>query len=87
MANQRGIPETASCQFFVVLKSQPFLDGNHTVFGRLISEPVALDSFVPTMKIGKEKKEEPIMTANPTLIKKARVIRSRDHDYVPKKIK
>lgn len=53
MAHTRGIvsmartamPNTANAQFFIVLKSSPFLDGQYTVWGRVIDGMEHVDNI------------------------------------------
>ena len=47
MARQRDF-DSASCQFFLVQKAAPFLDGNYAAFGRVVRGLEALDSLCDT---------------------------------------
>jgi cyclophilin family peptidyl-prolyl cis-trans isomerase len=47
MARQRDF-DTASCQFFLVQKAAPFLDGNYAAFGRIVRGLDVLDKLCDT---------------------------------------
>jgi len=47
MARQRDF-DTASCQFFLVQKAAPFLDGNYAAFGRIVRGLDVLDTLCDT---------------------------------------
>ena len=82
MANQNS-PNSASSQFFLALTPQPFLNENHTVFGRVIEGLSVMADLTVNFEEDDKGKEEPIDGAIPSLILSAKVIRKRDHDYQP----
>ncbi len=86
MSNVEGVPNSAGSQFFVTAVPVPFLDGHHTVFGRVISDTRVLDQLQPTFTIDDKGKEEPIVSAIPDSIIRARVLRKRDHEYLPRRV-
>lgn len=71
--------DTGGSQFFLTFMATPHLDAKHTAFGRVIDGKEV---------IGKLKKVDPQrpMGVSPSTIKSAKVIRKRDHAYVPKKV-
>lgn len=87
MANT-GEPNSGSSQFFLTTVPVPGLDGKHTVFGRVLSGMDVVDKINVTFTAGTE--EQPsaeIPGAVQDKILSTRVIRKRDHDYKPNKIK
>ena len=85
MANQNS-PNTASSQFFLSLTPQPFLNENHTVFGRVIEGLDVMADLTVNFETGEKGKDEPIEDAIPSMIFSVKVIRKRDHDYQPIKV-
>jgi cyclophilin family peptidyl-prolyl cis-trans isomerase len=53
-----GHPDSASSQFFIVVKDSPFLDGQYSVFGEVISGMDVADKIVDAGK-GKENPDDP----------------------------
>jgi len=55
-------PNTNGSQFFVVTaQATPWLDGKHTVFGRVTSGMEAVDSIEQTATDGQDKPLEPVV--------------------------
>jgi len=73
--------DTGGSQFFINFVPSRSLDGRHTVFGRVIK------GFDVLSRIRKRDPEDPNHpnADNPEKIVQMKVIRKRDHDYVPKK--
>ena len=73
--------DTGGSQFFINFVPSRGLDGRHTVFGRVIK------GFDVLSRIRKRDPEDPNHpnADNPEKIVQMKVIRKRDHDYVPKK--
>ena len=72
--------DTGGSQFFLTFLPTPFLNGKHTVFGRVIE---GLDV------LAKIQRRDPSSTEplpEPDRIIKAVVVRKRDHEYAPKKV-
>ena len=85
MANT-GKPNSGAAEFFINLIGTPFLDGRHTVFGRVIEGESTYQSLTRTHRVSeKEDEHEPIDTALPDSIISAKVLRKRPHEYVPVK--
>lgn len=61
-------PNSASCQFFVMHKNAPHLDGNYTAFGKLIEGLDAVELIVNTQRDGRDR------PSTKQYIKKATVI-------------
>jgi len=83
-------PNSGGSQFFITYEPTVFLDGRHTVFGRVIQGMENAGRLQPTHKMKEEKdkppEEVPIETATPDRILTAKVIRKRDHEYRPNKV-
>lgn len=71
---------TGGSQFFITFVPTPHLNGRHTVFGRVISGMEVLPEIV------RVDPESPKAGSERTTIKKATVIRKRDHEYKPNKV-
>lgn len=69
---------TGGSQFFFNFVATPHLNGQHTVFGRIVE---GMENLTLILKHDPQKPNEPS-----TKIVKAEVIRKRDHDYVPNKV-
>jgi cyclophilin family peptidyl-prolyl cis-trans isomerase len=65
MAN-RG-PNTNGSQFFIVHKDAKFLDGKHSVFGRITSGMEVLDAIANTPKNMQDKPLEDVIIASVTV--------------------
>jgi cyclophilin family peptidyl-prolyl cis-trans isomerase len=78
-------PDSNGSQFFINLTPTPWLDGKHTVFGRVI-EGLDLLAKIQRTHISSEEGEKPIPGVVPDKILKAVVVRKRDHAYEPKKL-
>ena len=87
MATIPGVPNSGSSQFFICFAPQTMLDGHHTVFGRVISDMKVLDDLAITVKTDAEGQEELLEDVMPDQIKSARVLRKRDHEYEPVRVK
>ena len=85
MANQNS-PDTASSQFILSLTPQPFLNDNHTVFGRVIEGLPAMANLTVNFQEDDKGKEEQIEGSIPSMILSAKVLRKRDHEYRPTKV-
>lgn len=71
--------DTGGSQFFLTFVPTPFLDGRHTVFGRVIEGMEVLN------KLQRRDPKNP-NPPEPDKILNAEVLRRRDHPYVPKKV-
>ena len=69
--------DTGGSQFFLTFIRTAHLDGKHTAFGYVV------DGFDVLGKI--QKTNEPKKKVEPDIIRKATVLRKRDHEYVPEK--
>ena len=70
---------TGGSQFFINFVATPHLNGKHTVFGRVIEGMEVLPNFLRTTP------DDP--KGEPTQILKAEVLRKRDHEYRPTKVR
>jgi cyclophilin family peptidyl-prolyl cis-trans isomerase len=71
--------DTGGSQFFITFVPTPHLDGEHTVFGRVIE---GLDVLAKIQRIDPDAANKPQADKMVTV----EVIRKRDHDYVPTKV-
>jgi cyclophilin family peptidyl-prolyl cis-trans isomerase len=78
--------DSGGSQFFLTFKRTDFLDGKHTVFGRVLSGWDVLDSLTRTQASQPDGREIPIPDVEKDKITKAEIIRKRDHEYKPKKV-
>jgi peptidylprolyl isomerase/peptidyl-prolyl cis-trans isomerase B (cyclophilin B) len=77
----KGTPRnTGGSQFFLTFLPTPMLNGEHTVFGRVIE---GLDVLPKLQRIDPE---DTSFRPNPDKIIKATVIRKREHEYKPNKV-
>ncbi len=78
MAKQRE-PDTGGSQFYLVFTraSTEHLDGQHTVFGRILDGMDVVDQLV------RIDPSQPAPGVEPDRIESATVVRKRDHDYTP----
>jgi len=75
-------PNSGNERFFLCIQPVPFLDGKHTVFGRIVEGLDVLDNITRTHKLNEEDKPEPIPEVRYDLIVKATVLRKRpDSEY------
>ncbi len=72
---------TGGSQFFLTFVPRPDLNGRYTVFGRIIEGM----ELLPTIQ--KVDPRDTKSAVEPTRIVKAEVIRKRDHEYRPNKVK
>jgi cyclophilin family peptidyl-prolyl cis-trans isomerase len=71
---------TGGSQFFLTFRRTPHLDGQHTVFGRVVE---GLDVLAKLQRRDPEAQGQP----QPDRITAATVVRKRDHAYTPTKVK
>lgn len=71
---------TGGSQFFLTFRPTEHLDGQHTVFGRVIEGFEVLPKLTRTQS----PEGQPIPGLTPDTIVKAKVLRKRDHAYEPK---
>ena len=72
-------PNTGGSQFFLTFLPTDYLNGRHTVFGRVV------DGFDVLHKLQRRNPESP-NPPNPDKIVEAKVLKKRNHPYVPKKV-
>lgn len=87
--DQQGIviPNSRSSTFFIPLVPITELDGQHTVFGRVISNIEVIDKIQPNIKTSPDDgTETPVEQPGFTKILKATVLRKRDREYVPNRV-
>ncbi|MDO4558675.1 MAG: peptidylprolyl isomerase, partial [Planctomycetia bacterium] len=74
-------PDTEGSQFFLCFVPARFLDGNYTAFGRVVE---GMDVLAKIQKIDPE---SPDPTVVPDTIRKAEVLRKRNHPYTFEKLR
>ena len=83
-------PDSGGSQFFITYEPTVFLDGRHTVFGRVIKGMENAGRLLPTHETKEEKDKPPeevvIESVTPDRILTAKVIRKRNHEYRPNKV-
>jgi cyclophilin family peptidyl-prolyl cis-trans isomerase len=72
-----GAPDSGGSQFFLCFLPTQFLDGKHTVFGRVVK---GIDVLAKLQRRDPEKQA----SIEPDKIVEAKVLRKRDHAYQPK---
>ena len=79
----KGTPrDTGGSQFFLTFVPTAHLNGAHTAFGRIIE---GMDILPSITRRNPEKAAAKMIF--PDKIIKAKVLRKRDHDYLPNKVK
>jgi len=73
--------DTGGSQFFLTFRRTPHLDGRHTVFGRVVE---GLDVLAKLQRIDPSAAGR---KPDPDRIVEAKVLRKRDHEYQPVKVK
>ena len=79
-------PDYGSCRFFISLAALPVFNGEQTVFGRVISGMDNVYRLNKTFKIEEQQQIE-IEDAVPDKVISAKVLRKRDHEYKPTRLK
>jgi len=77
--------DTGAAQFFLPFSRTDFLDGKHTVFGRVVEGNDVLDKLHRT-HLTINGQEQLIPSVEKDKIISAEVIRKRDHEYKPDKV-
>ena len=73
-------PNSGGSQFFITFRPTPSLDGQHTVFGRVIEGFDVLPEITRTENLEGDTKP------TPDRIVEATVLRDRGHEYLPHKV-
>jgi cyclophilin family peptidyl-prolyl cis-trans isomerase len=85
---EERIPHSGGSPFMITLVPTPALDGNQIAFGRVIEGLEVIDRINATSTISAEDgKESPIEHPNFSKLIETRVLRKRDHEYLPNKVK
>jgi len=71
--------DTGGSQFFLTFRPTDHLDGRHTVFGRVIEG----DEVLARLSRTQDAEGRPVPGVQPDTIRKADVVRKRDHAYIP----
>lgn len=85
MAKKPGLKNSGGSEFFITLERTDFLDGEHTVFGRVLSGFDVIESLERTHVSNRFGQEKPIEGVLKDKIVSAKVLRKRARDYVPVK--
>lgn len=85
MAKKSKLPDTGSSEFFVTFSRAAFLDGKHTCFGRVVSGFRVMENLERTAKINEYGEDVPFEGVLKDKIISAKVVRKREHAYVPVK--
>lgn len=64
-------PNSASCQFFIVVKDSTFLDGQYSVFGRVSQGMEVADKIVAAQKDSRDNPLKPIVIKKVTIEKRS----------------
>lgn len=72
--------DTGGSQFYLTFQPTPHLNGKHTVFGRVIEGEEVLGKL---QRISPDAPSQPV----PDKILEAKVLRKREHEYKPNKVK
>ena len=75
-------PDTGGSQFFITFRATPNLNGKHTVFGRVLT---GFDTLVKLQRVDPD--DAKARQVDPDRIVKAELVRKRDHEYFPNKVK
>ncbi len=76
--------DTGGSQFFLTFMQKPYLDGVHTVFGRVIE---GMDLLAKITRVNPDLAARGVTQSPPDEIVKAVVIRKRQHKYEPQTIR
>lgn len=87
MAKKPGERDSGGSEFFVTLERTDFLDGEHTVFGRVLSGYELFENLERTHLNDQYGREEEIEGVLKDKILSAKVIRKRGHKYKPARVK
>lgn len=87
MATEPDKTNVGSSIFYILHVPAPHIVDRDTVFGRVISGMDVVDSLQPTKKVDDKGQETTIEDIIPDTILSAKVIRKRDHEYVPNRVK
>ncbi len=79
MAHRPNLPDSGSSQFFLTFVPTGHLDGEHTVFGRVVDGIEVLGDLIRREMTGVPQKDAGL--PKPDTILKAEVIRDRGHEY------
>jgi cyclophilin family peptidyl-prolyl cis-trans isomerase len=74
-----GQPDSGNSQFFLTVVPTPHLDGEHTVFGRVIDGIEVVADLTRREPTGDPQQDAMLIT--PDRILKAEVLRDREHEY------
>ena len=80
-------PNSGTSEFYLIRSPFATLDKFHTVFGRVISDMRVVDAIQLTRTLDDDGKEEGIKDVTPDMIISAKVLRKRDHEYEPNRVK
>ena len=86
MATKSGRRDSAGSDFFVTLQQNSFINGKHTVFGRVLSGYSSIENLERTHQADRYGEEIPIEGVLKDKILSAKVLRKRAHKYQPDRV-
>ena len=86
MAKKPGQRDSGGSEFFVTLQRTDFLDGEHTVFGRVLSGFKVIENLERTHMSDATGREVPIDEVLKDKILSVKVLRKRAHKYKPDRV-
>ena len=86
MAKKPGQRDSGGSEFYMTLQRTDFLDGKHTVFGRVLSGYSTLENLERTHLLNQYEQDIPIEDVIEDKIISAKVLRKRAHKYQPNRV-
>ena len=87
MAKKSGERDSGGSEFYVTLERTDFLDGEHTVFGRVLSGYPAVENLERTHLLNQYEEDVELEDVLEDKIISVKVLRKRAHKYQPDRVK